>query len=258
MRGIHPAPTAKQGQYLLVNEAQLAPHPWGTPKAAAGKYQSGKNGEVILNLAGQVDLAPTPALWSTPASRDYKDSPGMATTGTNPDGSMRARLDTLPRQATVAPHPWPTVRVSSNGGNGNPQRALAGKARLEDNVYLMAWPSPHANCSTGPSHTQEGALNLQTVAAWATPNASPDAPNMSKNRGGGQLRDRLTLGSIPAQASGSTPVGFSAAMENTAGSGWKLNTRFAAWLMGFPREWNQAADRAELSTRSRKGSKGAL
>lgn len=37
--------------------------------------------------------------WATPASRDYKDSPGMATTATNPDGSTRDRTDQLPRQA---------------------------------------------------------------------------------------------------------------------------------------------------------------
>lgn len=71
MRGIHPAPTAKQGQYLLVNEAQLAPHPWGTPKAAAGKYQSGKNGEVILNLAGQVYWCPgCHQIWAKPEDED--------------------------------------------------------------------------------------------------------------------------------------------------------------------------------------------
>ena len=34
----------------------------------------------------------------TPSTRDYKDTPGMSTTGTNPDGSTRHRDDQLPRQ----------------------------------------------------------------------------------------------------------------------------------------------------------------
>ena len=37
--------------------------------------------------------------WATPLSRDWKDSPGMATESVNPDGSVRKRPDTLARQA---------------------------------------------------------------------------------------------------------------------------------------------------------------
>lgn len=40
--------------------------------------------------------------WPTCSSRDWKDTPGMATTGTNPDGSERTRLDQLPRVAALA------------------------------------------------------------------------------------------------------------------------------------------------------------
>jgi DNA (cytosine-5)-methyltransferase 1 len=37
--------------------------------------------------------------WPTASSRDWKDTPGMATEGTNPDGSKRTRMDQLPRVA---------------------------------------------------------------------------------------------------------------------------------------------------------------
>ena len=37
--------------------------------------------------------------WTTPSARDWKDTPGMSTTGTDPDGSTRTRIDQLPRQA---------------------------------------------------------------------------------------------------------------------------------------------------------------
>ena len=44
--------------------------------------------------------------WPTPAARDWKDSPGQALEGTNPDGSKRTLLDQLPRLAQLS-HPGP-------------------------------------------------------------------------------------------------------------------------------------------------------
>lgn len=43
--------------------------------------------------------------WPTAASRDWKDTPGMSETGTNPDGSERERLDQLPRVAHLVGNP---------------------------------------------------------------------------------------------------------------------------------------------------------
>lgn len=40
--------------------------------------------------------------WVTPSSRDWKDTPGMATVRVNEDGTTRGRLDQLPRQAAIA------------------------------------------------------------------------------------------------------------------------------------------------------------
>lgn len=39
---------------------------------------------------------------ATPSKRDWKDSPGMSEPGVDPDGSIRSRLDQLPRQAQLA------------------------------------------------------------------------------------------------------------------------------------------------------------
>lgn len=46
--------------------------------------------------------------WHTPTARDWKDSPGMALTATNPDGSTRNRIDQLPRQVrlVLTPPAW--------------------------------------------------------------------------------------------------------------------------------------------------------
>lgn len=54
--------------------------------------------------------------WVTPSARDWKDSPGMATEGTNPDGSERSRTDQLPRQAQLTG--WPTPSTMDNGNTG--------------------------------------------------------------------------------------------------------------------------------------------
>lgn len=53
--------------------------------------------------------------WITPASRDHKDTPGMATQATNPDGSTRNRVDQLPRQAAMAGWPTPTAQDHTRG-----------------------------------------------------------------------------------------------------------------------------------------------
>lgn len=42
---------------------------------------------------------PTKAGWVTPAARDWKDTPGMATHTIDKNGKQRIRLDQLPRQA---------------------------------------------------------------------------------------------------------------------------------------------------------------
>ena len=57
--------------------------------------------------SGQFQSLTRAASWATPSSRDWKDTPGMATTGTDPDGSERMRLDQLPRQANLASGPTP-------------------------------------------------------------------------------------------------------------------------------------------------------
>lgn len=38
------------------------------------------------------------SFWPTPSARDWKDTPGMAQEGTNPDGSKRVRNDQLARR----------------------------------------------------------------------------------------------------------------------------------------------------------------
>lgn len=69
--------------------------------------------------------------WPTASARDWKDTPGMKKTGTNPDGTGRKRLDQLPRMAYQVFLPRETADSSSAG-----MERLAGY-RL--NQFFSAW-----------------------------------------------------------------------------------------------------------------------
>lgn len=74
------------------------------------------------NRSSTLDTAALMAGWSTPSSRDWKDTPGMATEATNPDGSVRTRLDQLPRQATLAGWATPRAEDAESAGMRHSRR----------------------------------------------------------------------------------------------------------------------------------------
>lgn len=63
--------------------------------------------------------------WPTASSRDWKDTAGMATKATNPDGSERTRLDQLPRVVQLTGWPTPTAKIAAGGEYKDPEKALA-------------------------------------------------------------------------------------------------------------------------------------
>lgn len=68
--------------------------------------------------------------WCSPSARDWKDTPGMATTATNPDGSKRTRIDQLPRQACLG-IPTKNCHVLTGKGVG---------LNVEHSQWLMGFP----------------------------------------------------------------------------------------------------------------------
>lgn len=115
--------------------ANLAGHP--TPDTHPDCPNTGthrENGRIAKRLTQQ-GLGPVSQLAGHPtcSARDWKDTPGMAQTGINPDGALRTRLDMLPRVSALAGHATP--RVTTNSGIGNPERACDGKSRLEDQCH---------------------------------------------------------------------------------------------------------------------------
>jgi hypothetical protein len=101
---------ARSGELLLNGLAAT----WSTPRASDGEkggpnMSFGAGGQPLPAQAAQA----AQATWATPSARDWKDTPGMSTTGVNPDGSTRTRLDQLPRQVQA---------VSGTTTNGSPEQ----------------------------------------------------------------------------------------------------------------------------------------
>ncbi len=177
--------------------------------------------------------------WPTCSARDWKDSPGMATTGVNPDGSERSRLDQLPRVAALAA-PWATPRAEDAESSGmRHSRGVADTLSAQVGQDLVGWVSPTAqDGSRGdkPPRPQDTGVPLSqqvVMVGWSTPKATDakgDTYEATENR-----RTELRK-----QAHGLTSTSSPAGTENRGA----LNPAHSRWLQGFPVAWCQAAIRA--------------
>ncbi len=85
------------------------------------------------------------SLWPTASARDWKDTPGMALTGTNPDGSNRDRLDQLARVVySRERHPTPRATDADKGGRGDLLASIRGYK-----TQRAHWPTPTRADSSG-------------------------------------------------------------------------------------------------------------
>jgi len=165
--------------------------------------------------------------WVTPSTRDWKDTPGMATE--RPDG--RSRLDQLPRLANLAG--WLTPRSCEIVED--PRQS---PARLKDRgemtcttvsaqaVYLAGWPTQSTRDTGGPIDHKARGYGMQLS----------DTKIIIQNDSPARLTD-----------SGDLLTGSSAGME----SGGQLDPAHSRWLMGLPPEWDDFAPTETLSTLKR-------
>ena len=167
---------------------------WPRPKVATGDYQyaNGNHEKMVLNLSGAAQLASGPrpktptggaesaerkqelgrtesgggdlqavsllAQWARPSARDWKDTPGMATHATNPDGSERTRVDQLARQANLAT--WARPRAEDSqcaGGHRGTMDSVHSQAQLTD-----SGPMP----SGSPAGTEKRAQLNPAHSRW--------------------------------------------------------------------------------------------
>ncbi len=104
---------------------------WPTPRAA--KEEAEEAGKRRNNP--MLSTVVTQQLWPTACARDWKDTPGQALEGTNPDGSHRSRTDKLPMAVEL----WRTPSASDGeGGAYDMEKARAHgmkpKLKLRDHV----------------------------------------------------------------------------------------------------------------------------
>jgi hypothetical protein len=168
------------------------------------------------------------ASWNTPSARDHKDTPGMATTGINPDGTTRERIDMLPRQAMHLAA-WVSPTTDAKRG-GLPPRPQDTGVPLTQQVPLSSWPTPMAGTKATATYNEAGSTDSSRQTTYLC----------GKDIRGSGITEHPTwplVGPARLTAFGTLLTGYSA---ETA-SGDQLNPDHSRWLMACPEAWAQVA-----------------
>ncbi len=201
------------------------PRLWPTPKSSpSGPDFARMNRE----KSGGDDLATAVARpWATPSARDWKDTPGMATEGTNPDGTKRTRTDQLARQVyaggTSTRQTYPTPTSSERSGRNR----LTGRGEgLFWVVRDMAggsprYPTPTRNDYKNAGYQMSGEKTYPTLPGAVGSAKYPTPTSVSGNN----------IGTMQEWGGKNNPT------RGTAESKGQLNPDWVEYLMGWPISW---------------------
>jgi hypothetical protein len=123
----------------------------------------------LVRLTEEIDSG----LWATPASRDWKDTPGMAREALNRDGSTRNRTDQLARQVYAEKFPTPTadkgLMVPLSPERAERFRRKGHSGSFVEAMSAVMWPTPKSTFS-GPDYArvnraESGGDDLATAVA---------------------------------------------------------------------------------------------
>lgn len=189
--------------------------------------------------------------WVTASSRDWKDTPGMATE--REDGRSRAALAGWPTPCVVEPDTSPEKvwerkqRLTASTGvyRGN-------DCGLGSKVHLVGWPTPcqQDGPNGGPAQGQDRLPGAVALSGWPTPQAGTPAQN-GNNMAGNTDSSRATVaavqgpfairGKLTLQDDGSIAIGYCVETLPESQSGGPLNPEHSRWLMALSPEWANCA-----------------
>ncbi len=152
------------------------------------------------------------SLLPTPSSRDWKDTPGMARTGTNPDGSNRKRTDQLARR--VYDDLWPTPQAKDGDAGADYAKLDRSKTGISLQTAAAMWPTPQA---------RDGDNRGAIPERYTNPDRSSDLP------------DAVAMYPTPDLGAAKGRGQASASQRNRLGG--SLNPTWVEWLMGYPEGW---------------------